>query len=202
MSGARSPWVVVLGAFTLMFMGFGAAYSFAAFFTAFQAEFGASRAHVSLVFSLSALLWFSFGVPGGMLADRFGPRGVCLAGALMLVAGLALSALAPTLAVLYATFSIGAGIGIGLTYVPSVAAVQHWFVQNRALASGMAVSGIGAGNLLFPPLAAWLIGQAGWRNAYFVLAAATVLLAVPAALALGGRAATRASAGGRPLLGG
>ena len=66
--------MVVLGAFTLMFMGFGAAYSFAAFFTAFQAEFGASRAHVSLVFSLSALLWFSFGVPGGMLADRFGPR--------------------------------------------------------------------------------------------------------------------------------
>jgi hypothetical protein len=56
--------------------------------------------------------------------------------------------------VLYATFSIGAGIGIGLTYVPSVAAVQHWFVQHRALASGIAVSGIGAGNLVFPPFAA------------------------------------------------
>jgi MFS family permease len=201
LANARTGWLVVLAAFTLMFMGFGAAYSFAAFFTAFQAEFGASRAHVALVFSLSALLWFSFGVPGGMLADRFGPRGVCLAGALILVAGLALSALAPSLAVLYATFSIGAGIGIGLTYVPSVAAVQHWFVQHRALASGIAVSGIGAGNLLFPPLAAWLIGLAGWRNAYLALAAATLVLAVPAALALGGRAATRANAGGTPLPG-
>jgi MFS transporter, OFA family, oxalate/formate antiporter len=182
-------------------MGFGAAYSFAAFFTAFQAEFGASRAHVALVFSLSALLWFSFGVPGGMLADRFGPRGVCLAGVLILATGLALSALAPSLAVLYATFSIGAGIGIGLTYVPSVAAVQHWFVQHRALATGIAVSGIGAGNLLFPPLAAWLIGLAGWRNAYLALAAAVVVLAVPAALALGGRAAERASAAGTSLPG-
>jgi MFS family permease len=201
LSGARTGWVVVLGAFTLMFMGFGAAYSFAAFFTAFQAEFGASRAHVSLVFSLSALLWFSFGVPGGMLADRFGPRGVCLAGAVILAAGLALSALAPSLALLYATFSIGAGVGIGLTYVPSVAAVQHWFVQHRALATGIAVSGIGAGNLLFPPLAAWLIGVAGWRNAYLALAGATVLLAVPAALALGGRAATRAHAAGASLPG-
>jgi MFS family permease len=201
LSGQGRRWVVVLAAFTLMGMGFGAAYSFAAFFTAFQSEFGASRAHVSLIFSLSALLWFSFGVPGGMLADRFGPRGVCLAGALILAAGLALSALAPSLVVLYATFSIGAGIGIGLTYVPSVAAVQHWFVQNRALASGIAVSGIGAGNLLSPPLAAWLIELAGWRNAYLVLAAATLLLTVPAALALGGRAATRANAGGTTLPG-
>jgi MFS family permease len=201
LSSARAGWGVVIAAFTLMFMGFGAAYSFAAFFSAFQAEFGASRAHISLVFSLSALLWFSFGVPGGMLADRFGPRGVCFAGALILAAGLALSALAPSLVLLYATFSIGAGIGIGLTYVPSVAAVQHWFVRHRALATGIAVSGVGAGNLVFPPLAAWLIELAGWRNAFLALAAATIALAAPAALALGGRAAERASAAGGTLPG-
>lgn len=35
--------VVVAAAFSLMFVGFGAAYSFAAFFTAFESEFGASR---------------------------------------------------------------------------------------------------------------------------------------------------------------
>lgn len=194
-------WVVVLCAFTLMFMGFGAAYSFAAFFTAFQAEFAASRAHVSLVFSLCALLWFSCGVPGGMLADRFGPRGVCLAGALAIAAGMAGAAQASSLEILYVTYSIGIGVGIGLSYVPSVAAVQHWFVQNRAFASGIAVAGIGAGNLVVPPLAAWMIGAYGWRHAYLALAAATLLLAVPAALALGGRAASRASASGTALSG-
>ena len=194
-------WVVVLCAFTLMFMGFGAAYSFAAFFTAFQAEFAASRAHVSLVFSLCALLWFSFGVPGGVLADRFGPRGVCLAGALFIAAGLAAAAHAPSLEILYLTYSIGIGVGIGLSYVPSVAAVQHWFVHDRAFASGIAVAGIGAGNLVVPPLAAWMIGLYGWRGAYLALATATLLLAVPAALALGGRAASRASANGATLPG-
>lgn len=193
--------MVVLCAFTLMFMGFGAAYSFAAFFTAFQAEFGASRAHISLVFSLCALLWFSIGVPGGMLADRFGPRGVCLAGALFVAAGMVAAAQASSLEALYLTYSIGIGVGIGLSYVPSVAAVQHWFVQNRAFASGVAVAGVGAGNLVVPPLAAWMIGMYGWRNAYLALAAATLLLAVPAALALGGRAASRASASGTALPG-
>jgi MFS family permease len=192
---------VVIAAFTLMFMGFGAAYSFAAFFTAFQAEFGASRAHVSLVFSLCALLWFSAGVPGGMLADRFGPRGVCLAGALCLAAGLALAANAPSVELLYLTYSVGAGLGIGLSYVPSVAAVQQAFVKHRGLASGIAVSGIGAGNLVMPLAAAWLIGLIGWRHAYLALAATALALSVPAALALGGPKSVRKGMDGAPLPG-
>lgn len=195
LSGPGRRWGVVLAAFTLMFMGFGAAYSFSAFFPAFQAEFGASRAHVSLVFSLCALLWFSCGVPGGMLADRFGPRGVCLAGALSLTAGLALAAHATSLAALYGAFGIAVGVGIGLCYVPSVAAVQHAFTQHRALAAGIAVSGIGVGNLLMPVMAVWMIGAHGWRQAYLALAAGMLLLAVPAALSLRGRHAVRRDAG-------
>ena len=50
---ARAGWVVVACAFTLMFVGFAAAYCFAAFFTAFQEEFGASRGDVALVFSVA-----------------------------------------------------------------------------------------------------------------------------------------------------
>lgn len=192
---------MVAAAFTLMFVGFGAVYSFATFFTAYQAEFGASRANVSLVFSLSALLWFSFGVPGGMLADRFGPRGVCLAGALALAAGHALAAFAGSLTTLYVTYSLAMGVGIGLSYVPSVAAVQQWFVKNRALASGIAVSGIGAGNFLVPPLAAWLIALLGWRQAYLALGAGILVLAVPAALALGGRVSAHRKVDGEALPG-
>ncbi len=203
MTAQRSSygWVVVLCAFTLTFVGFGTAYSFAAFFRAFESEFGASRAHVSLVFSLCALLWFSFGVPGGLLADRFGPRGVCLAGVLCIAAGLAAAAHAGSLGALYAAYSVGIGIGVGLSYVPAVAAVQHWFVEKRVLAGGIAVSGIGAGNLLLPPLAAWWIELWGWRGAYLGLTALTLVLAVPAALLLGGRAAKRAEAAGAALAG-
>ena len=197
----RQGWRVVAAAFTLMFVGFGAVYSFSTFFTAYQAEFGASRANVSLVFSLSALLWFSFGVPGGMLADRFGPRGVCLAGAVALAAGHALAARAGSLTTLYVTYSLAMGAGIGLSYVPAVAAVQQWFVRNRALASGIAVSGIGAGNFVVPPLAAWLIARLGWRHAYEVLGAGILVLAVPAALALGGRVSAHRQAEGAALPG-
>lgn len=202
MTRERYGWVVVACAFGLMFLGFGVAYSFAAFFQAFQAEFGAPRAHVSLVFSLCALLWFSIGVPGGMLADRFGPRGVCVAGVLFLAAGPALASQASSVEVLYLTYSIGVGVGIGLSYVPSVGAVQRWFLRNRAFASGIAVSGIGAGNLAFPPLAAWWIGLFGWRGAYVALAVLTLALALPAAIAIENRRLSPAPAqGGAQLTG-
>lgn len=185
---------MVLCAFTLMLVGFGAAYSFAAFFRAFESEFGASRAHVSLVFSLCAFLYFLLGAPGGMLADRFGTRVVALAGVVCLAAGLAAASFARSIEVLYATYSIGLGIGIGLTYVPSVGAVQPWFDRQRVLASGIAVAGIGAGNLLGPPLAAWWIGAFGWRGAYLVMAACTLVLGGAAAAAIRNRPAGQARA--------
>lgn len=192
--------MVVASAFTLMFAGFGAAYSFAAFFRAFEAEFGASRANVSLVFSLCAFLYFLLGAPGGMLADRYGTRSVALAGVVFLAAGLAAASVAPSVVVLYATYSIGLGIGIGLTYVPAVAAVQPWFERRRALASGIAVSGIGLGNLVGPPLAAAWIESFGWRGAYLSFAACILVLGGIAAWAIRNRPAGHARAvEGMPL---
>jgi MFS family permease len=195
LSEARYGWVVVAAAFTLMFVGFAAAYSFAAFFTAFEAEFGASRGHVALVFSAAAFLWFSCGAPGGVAADRFGARRVTLAGVACLAAALWLASHAGSVTALYVTYSIGLGVGVGLTYVPAVGAVQPWFVANRALASGIAIAGIGAGNIAGPLLAAWWIELFGWRGAYRALAAFVLVLGLAAALLLKARHVEKGRAG-------
>src|SRR5438270_11613827 len=99
----RYGWVVVGAAFTLMTVGFAAAYSFAAFFSAFEAEFGASRGDIALVFSVAAFLWFLLGAPGGMVADRFGPRRVALIGVASAVAAVVLASPARSLGVVYAS---------------------------------------------------------------------------------------------------
>jgi MFS transporter, OFA family, oxalate/formate antiporter len=169
-------WVVVAAAFTLMFVGFSAAYSFAAFFGAFEAEFGASRGDIALVFSLAAFVWFLSGAPAGVLADRYGVRRVALAGVACIAAALWIAAQARSLGVLYATYSIGLGLGVGLTYVPSIGAVQPWFKANRALASGLAVAGIGAGNVAGPLIAVWWIEAFGWRGACLAFALSAALL--------------------------
>jgi MFS family permease len=181
---ATYGWVVVAAAFALMLVGFAAAYSFAAFFGAFEHEFGARRGDIALVFSVAAFLWFLCGAPGGMAADRFGARRVALAGVACLAAALWLASRADSLGMLYASYSLGVGLGVGLVYVPSVGAVQPWFGANRAFASGLAVAGIGAGNIAGPLLAAWWISLFGWRGAYVALALFTLLLGGIAAASL------------------
>ena len=175
---------------------FGIAYSFAAFFRSFAAEFAADRADVSLVFGLSGLLYFLLGAGAGMLADRFGPRVVCATGMLFIAGGLLASSHARSMPAIYAAWGAGLGIGIGLVYAPSIASVPPWFVRRRAFAAGIASTGIGVGTLALPLLAAALIDALGWRQALQALAAGVVVVGVGATLLL--RRAPAAAAAGAP----
>lgn len=177
-------WVVVGGAFGVLFVGFGVAYSFAAFFHSLRDEFDATRGDISLVFALTGFLYFVLGAVSGPLADRIGPRRVVLAGIGLIAVGLVLAAASQALWQVYLTYSLCVGVGVGLAYVPVVGAVQRWFVKKRGLASGMAVAGIGAGTLAIPLLAAGTIDWWGWRQTYLLLAGLTLALGVPAALAV------------------
>src|SRR6202044_2547035 len=174
MSMERRPplfygWFVVAAGFGVTFVGFGGAYSFSAFFESLQREFAASRGSVSLVFSLAGFLYFGLGFVSGPLADRLGSRSMAMLGTIVLGLGLMLAGAARSLPQVYAAYGLGVGLGVGFSYVPVLGAVQRWFVRRRGFASGLAVSGIGVGTLVMPPLAALLIARLGWRDAWLVL---------------------------------
>src|SRR5436190_4501421 len=181
---ARRGWRVVAAAFLVMFATFGCAYSFSAFFSPLQASFGASRGALSWVLSIAISLFFIIGAASGPIADRIGARAMALSGSLIVGLGLFVAAQAQALWQVYLGFGLGIGVGVGISYVPSVGAVQRWFVRQRGLASGIAVAGIGAGTLVMPKVAEWLIAGYGWRAAYWMLGAFAVLAAGTAGLFL------------------
>jgi MFS family permease len=169
-------WFVVAAAFAVMCVGFGSAYTFSAFVESLQREFAASRGSVSLVFSLAGFLYFALGIVSGPLADRLGSRRLSATGMVLVGIGLCAAGLARTLPQVYVAYGLGIGLGVGFSYVPALGAVQRWFVKRRGFASGLAVSGIGVGTLVMPPLASWFIHTLGWRHAYLALGALAVVV--------------------------
>lgn len=177
-------WRVVAGGFLATFTLFGIVYSFGAFFHPMAAEFGANRQATSTIFSITAFIYFLLGPLTGHFSDRWGPRPIVACGALATGAGLVATASVRRLSMAYVTYGLGVGIGVACGYVPLVAAISGWFLTKRNTALGVAVSGIGAGTLTVPPLAAALIKHFGWREAYLELGiAAAICLGLCAILA-------------------
>ena len=181
---APYAWVVVWATFVGLAVIFGVAYSFAAFFDSFAAEFSAKRADIALVFGLTGLIYFAFGGMGGMLSDRFGARLICSLGMLCIATGLLLTSFAQSLNAVYLFYGVGIGAGIALAYTPSIGNVQPWFTTRRGLASGIASSGIGLGTLLVPLLAAMLIASMEWRMALRVMSGAVIVVGLGSTILL------------------
>ncbi|MFQ5521905.1 MAG: MFS transporter [Candidatus Methylomirabilia bacterium] len=164
-------WVVVGGAFTALFMAYGAQYSFGVFFSVLLEEFGWSRAGLAGVFSLYAFLYGIFSLGSGRLTDRWGPRAVITIGGVLLGVGLASMSQVRELWHPYVLYGVVAALGMSTTYVPCNSTVVKWFVKQRGLAVGVASSGGGLGTFALPPFAYALVDALGWRQAYLVFGA-------------------------------
>jgi len=165
-------WVIVGGAFLVLFSAYGAQYSFGVFFSALLEEFHWSRASISGAFSLYAALYCIVGFPAGRLTDLWGPRVVIAAGGLFLGSALAGMSLVTELWQPYVLYGGIAALGMGTAYIPCNTTVVKWFVRRRGLAVGLASSGGSVGTFFLPPLAQLLVSAVGWRTAYVIFGAA------------------------------
>ena len=162
-------WRVVAAAFAILFTAYGAQYCFGIFFAALLDEFRWSRAGLSGVFSVYAFAYCLTGFPAGHLTDRWGPRAVITAGAVLLGAGLAGMALVRHLWEPYVVYGIVGGLGMGTAYVPCHSTVVKWFARRRGLAVGAASTGASLGTFALPLIAHRAVGAFGWRAAYVIL---------------------------------
>jgi MFS transporter, OFA family, oxalate/formate antiporter len=164
-------WTIVAAAFSVLFIAYGAQYSFGIFFNALLDEFGWSRSSLAGAFSLYAFGYCVFGFPAGRLTDRWGPRVVITVGAVFLTTAFVGMALVTELWHPYVLYGLVAALGMGTAYVPCNSTVVKWFARRRGLAVGVASSGGSVGTFVLPPIAQMLVASVGWRSAYVILGA-------------------------------
>lgn len=177
----RTGWSMVGATMVATFVIFGVTYSFSTFFGAMADEFDAGNGATALMFGLTIFFLFTLSVLTGRWADRAGPRPVVLTGAASMGIGLLATSFVHHLWLGYLSYGVGVGVAVACCYVPLVAQVSGWFARRRATALGVAVSGIGLGTLLGPPLASRLIDAQGWRTTYRLFAVISVVVLVAVA---------------------
>jgi len=174
-------YVVVLAAFLILAVVMGAAYSFGVFLKPLSAEFGWTRAAISGAFSLYMILHGFLYILAGKLNDRFGPRIVMTVCGVLLGLGYLLMSQISTIWQLYLVYGIIIGVAMSGGFVPLVSTVARWFVKRRGLMTGFVVSGVGAGGIIMPQVANWLISDFGWRYSYTIIGVIALVLITVAA---------------------
>lgn len=171
-------YVIVALSFIIMVIAWGVNYSFGVFFTPLLREFGWSRAMTSGAFSLGIFFEGFGGMFIGRICDRFGPRTIVAVCGILLGMGYTLMSQVSSIWHLYLFYGVLTGIGLSGSYIPLLSTVSKWFNRKRGLMIGIVSSGMGAGTLLMPPFANWLISTNGWRFSYMTVGLAVLIIIV------------------------
>ena len=75
-----------------------------------------------------------------------------MVGSLIGTLGFCLSSLATNMALLFLTFSLMIGSGLGITFIPAVDIVNEYFDIKKTIAFGLSLSGVGCGMLVYPSI--------------------------------------------------
>jgi sugar phosphate permease len=154
----------------------------------FNQEFGWSVDEVS---SAVALRFFLFGLMGpfaALLMERYGLKKVMCGGLFMVGTGLALATQVTALWHLFVLWGVMLGVGTGMTALVLGAVVSsRWFTKKRGLVLGIFSASTATGQLLFLPIATWLIENVGWRVSVLPIVVGCGLMAILVILLMSNR---------------
>ena len=177
-------WLIAAGG-VLMQLALGAVYAWSVFREALSEEFGASVSAVNTTFTLTIVFLGVSAYFGGRLMERIGPRKVAFAAAGLYGAGVILSSLTSgSIVLLYLSYGVLAGIGLGLGYIVPIATLIKWFPDRRGVITGVAVAGFGLGAVVTAPVAKALISSVGPFQTFAILGVAYVIMVLIGALVL------------------
>ena len=125
--------------------------------------FNGDNAAASLTFSILLFVLTVGSVIGGKLAVKYNTRIIVIIGGVILAAGFFMASFvtadAPWL--LWVSYGAMGGLGMGFTYSTTIACAQKWFPEKKGRVTGLIVSALGFGGVVFTPILEVLIKNFG-----------------------------------------
>ena len=181
---ASIRWLyLAVGTLTMLFAGI--LYAWSILKTPLAAEFGWDTSALALNFTLTMCFFCLGGFFGSQISRKIGaPLSIVIAGILAGAGFILTGLLTGSVYLLYVTYAVLAGLGIGVAYNVIISTVNAWFPDKRGLSSGCLLMGFGASSLLFGTVLDKLFTAEGfgWRKTYVLFGVAVTLCLLIAGL--------------------
>ena len=175
---------LALGALVLLFVGI--IYAWAILKTPFAGEFGWDAGQLSMNYTLTIVAFCIGGFIAGMLSNKTSPRLRLIVAAVLLFGGFFLASrlTGDNIWLLYLTYGVMSGTGVGFAYTTIIGLTNAWFPDKKGLCSGVLLMSFGLTSLIIGNLADLMIKteSIGWRTTFLVLAIAEGVVLVVASL--------------------
>jgi sugar phosphate permease len=177
--GIHFAWIVAAVTFLTMLTTSAALGLPGALIQPLSKEFGWTTEQISSVLAVRFALYGLMGPFSAALMERFGVRNIVCTALVMIALGMLLATQVIAIWQLFIVWGIVLGIGSGLTAMVLAAVVANrWFTSRRGLVIGLLTASTASGQLIFLPVAAWLIEHVSWRVAVIPVSVACALAAV------------------------
>jgi MFS transporter, OFA family, oxalate/formate antiporter len=174
---------MIIGEIVMLFIGI--IYAWSILKEPFASEFGWTASALALNFTITMICFCLGQLLAGVMLKRFSLRITILFAAVLACSGFMIASCVNqgTIVLLYLSYGILAGLGMGMMFNISVSIPSMWFPETKGTCSGALMMGFGASTLIMGKVSASLLEAFGWRPTYRIIAiAAGVVIALSAFL--------------------
>lgn len=176
---------IVVGVITMLFAG--VLYAWSILKSPLATEFGWGPSALALNFTIAMTFFCIGGLFGAQISKRSGHRVALVLAGVLSALGFVLTSFInnSSVGILYVTYGVLAGLGIGIAYNVTIATVSSWFPDKKGLCSGCLMMGFGASALVLGNVADIMFKSTiGWRTTYMILGIAIFVVLLMAGLIL------------------
>lgn len=162
----------------------GVIYMWAVFKAPVAEYLGRSPADIALVSSIMLSAFVIGMLIGGTLQDRFGPKIIAVVGSAIMSIGIIATSFVTSASadLIFLTYGIVGGLGVGIVYLCTIACVQKWFPDRRGFATGAMVGAFGFSLVIFAPITKNLLENIGVPETFRTIGIAFMIICVSASL--------------------
>ncbi|OLS01897.1 L-lactate MFS transporter [Tissierella creatinophila] len=177
----KNKYIVLIGAL-LAQITIAGLYAWSIFGTALQTERGWSGDATFFPYALAQFIFAFSTLLSGRIVDKRGPRIALIIGGVLYGGGLILSSFVTSAAMLYLTYGVIAGAGVGFVYVCPLSTLIKWFPNNKGTITGLSVAIFGGGSIIFKEVISGFLETTDVSGAFLKLGIISMILILTGAI--------------------